>query len=70
MPIRIIQVEQGIYVAHVTPPHGNGFEWQSLHPMPTHALVKELLALGCHQTDISDAFSEANPLWLEKRGIH
>ena len=28
-------------------------------------LVAEWLELGCHQSDIGDAFVEANPDWLD-----
>jgi hypothetical protein len=32
--------------------------------MQRDELIDKLRALGCHQTDIGDAFSEADPDWL------
>ena len=55
------------YSAEVTPPHGGGVPWQSATPMHANALVAELVSHGCHQTDIGDAFSEADPDWLDRR---
>ena len=65
MPIKIERVEGG-YLAHVTPPHGNGRHWTSEYPQPAEALVAELQSRGCHQTDIGDAFYEADPNWLSE----
>jgi hypothetical protein len=31
--------------------------------MATDELVEALLGLGCHQSDIGDAFYEADPEW-------
>ena len=47
------------YIAEVTPPHGKNSHWKSAKPMPADSLIKELLNLGCHQTDIGDAFHMA-----------
>lgn len=63
MPIEIWRVETG-FLAHVTPPHGNGVEWQSTTPMDAEALIDALRDRGCHQTDIGDAFHAADPEWL------
>ena len=63
MPITIEKVPGG-YLARVTPPHGNGRSWASEHPQTADALVADLLKQGCHQTDIGDAFYEADPDWL------
>ncbi len=35
--------------------------------MTEEALVEHLLALGCHQTDIGDAFEAADPGWASRR---
>jgi hypothetical protein len=35
--------------------------------MTADVLVERLLALGCHQTDIGDAFYAADPGWLDRR---
>jgi hypothetical protein len=47
------------YVAHVRvsrPP----FEWQTQEPMTRVALDLKLFDLGCHVTDIEDAFEQAD----------
>ena len=51
------------YTAEVTPPHGGGLRWSSTEPMGINQLVAKLQELGCHQTDIGDALSEADPEW-------
>jgi len=66
MPIEIEKVDGG-YLARVTPPHGNDRAWASKHPQPAEALIAELQVRGCHQTDIGDAFYEADPNWLSER---
>ena len=65
MPIKILFTQKG-YFAQVTPPHGANSNWKNEQPMSAGALIKELLKLGCHQTDIGDAFYEADPDWLSK----
>ncbi len=54
------------YTAEVTAPHGNDTNWTSSAPLSCDELIKQLSAIGCHQTDIGDAFYEANPQWLEE----
>ena len=66
MAIKIEKVDGG-YVARVTPPHGDGRPWASDHPQSADALVAELQRRGCHQTDIGDAFYEADPNWLTQQ---
>jgi hypothetical protein len=53
------------YVAEVTAPHGSGMRWSSPAPATRDDLVSTLRELGCHQTDIGDAFYAADPSWLE-----
>lgn len=65
MPITIKKIDGG-YVAEVTHPHG-GAAWTTPAPLTADALVSELQARGCHQTDIGDAFYEADPDWLNGR---
>lgn len=62
MPIRI-ERHGDLYSAEVTPYLGRGVH-SSLEPMSKRALIDVLLGLGCHQTDIGDAFYEADPEWL------
>jgi hypothetical protein len=64
MAITIKKVEKR-YLARVTPPHGNGSNWEAHAPMTRDQLVQQLLSLGCHQTDIGDAFYDADPEWLD-----
>ena len=65
MPITVEMIEEGLYAARVTPPHGRNSSWTSPRPMRAGKLVAEWLELGCHQSDIGDAFVEANPDWLD-----
>jgi hypothetical protein len=62
MPITIEKVPDG-YVADVTPPHGRGEAWSTPTPLSADALIAALRSRGCHQTDIGDAFHEADPNW-------
>ena len=52
------------YRAEVTPPHGGGSPWTTSAPLGAKELVRELTSCGCHQTDIGDAFYEADDAWL------
>jgi hypothetical protein len=52
-----------LYEAKVTPPHGRGEPWATPQPMPRDTVIAALLDRGCHQTDIGDAFYEADPEW-------
>lgn len=58
-----IKREGNRYTAEVTPPHGRGTHWSSPEPMAVDVLIAALQRLGCHQTDIGDAFYEADPEW-------
>lgn len=64
MPIRIEEVD-GMYIAWASPPESER-EWQTPHPMTIEELDRRLFDLGCHITDISDAFYEADPDWVGK----
>ena len=61
--IKIEKVRDG-YLARVTSPHVQG-EWGNPTPLSCSELVKELRPRGVHTTDISDAFYEADPNWLQ-----
>ncbi len=63
MAIVIVPVGD-LYEATVTPPHGRGVRWASPRPMTADSIVAALLELGCHQTDIGDAFHDVDPDWL------
>lgn len=66
--IIIKKVRQGVYTAEVfnLPPNLTWVrpEWTTTAPLSTDDLIRELLAKGFHQTDIGDAFYEADPDWL------
>lgn len=53
------------YEATVTPPHSN-VEWSTPEPMTVDELDRKLFELGCHPTDVGDAFYEADPDWVER----
>lgn len=52
------------YEAVATPPHVREQAWRTSKPMKARELVAALRELGCHSTDIGDAFYAANPNWL------
>ena len=66
MPILIRRLEDGLYSAQVSPPHGRK-QWNTAGMVEGH-LVQVLLQLGCHQTDIGDAFEDADPGWAVRQG--
>ena len=63
MTILIQKVGAG-YIAKVAPPDAESV-WETLIPMECNPLIHQLLTLGCHQTDIGDAFYEADPDWVK-----
>jgi hypothetical protein len=63
MPIVITRVGGDLYEATLTPPHG-GRGWTTPQPMTRDILLQALRERGCHPTDISDAFYDADPEWL------
>jgi len=65
MPIVITRVGD-LYEGTITPPHGGDSPRSSLHPMTADSLIDALRDLGCHQTDIGDAFYAADPEWLRR----
>jgi hypothetical protein len=65
MAILIARVGQ-LYTAAVSPPHGRATPWRSARPVSAPELIDELLSQGCHQTDIGDAFYEADAEWLDR----
>ena len=52
------------YLAEVTPQHAGGIPWPATNPMAAEELIREPLKRGCHQTDIGDAFYEADDAWV------
>ena len=65
MAIEIIYHPNGRYSATVSPPHSGLRPSSILHPVAAAELIDRLQQLGCHQTDIGDAFYAANPKWLD-----
>ncbi len=63
MPIEIRKVGD-LYTARVWDPRQPGQAWATPKPMTCRRLVDLLVARGCHQIDVGDAFYEADPDWL------
>jgi hypothetical protein len=63
MPISVKR-DGNLYTGEVTPPHGGGRRWTTDHAVTGRELVELLKERGCHQTDIGDAFYEADRDWL------
>jgi len=59
--------EDGRYTAVTSPPHGSR-SWRTPEPLSAQELVIRLRELGCHTTDIGDAFCAAYPGWLDDIG--
>ena len=59
-----VRIKGGGYVATVSPNPLGGAAWESGKPMSGRALSDLLVELGCHQTDVGDAFYQADPSWL------
>jgi hypothetical protein len=53
------------YTATVTPPHGSA-AWATTDPLARTELIAKLREIGCHTTDIGDAFYAADPDWLSR----
>jgi len=60
--IRVEKTAEG-YIATVSAPLGGSERWTSPHPMPGKDLIAALAELGCHSTDIKDAFDAAGLEW-------
>lgn len=65
MPITIYKADDKFTVS-VSPPDGP--LWRSKEPMTVDEIFDKLIDLGCHTTDISDAFYAADPFWTRKEG--
>jgi len=64
--IRITKVGDGLYTAKSFSPAG-AEEWSTVQPLSRGKLIDELRKRGEHQTDIGDAFYDADPDWLSSR---
>ncbi|MGH9169878.1 MAG: hypothetical protein ACRD0Z_03250 [Acidimicrobiales bacterium] len=65
MPIKIQRLDSG-YVATVTPSKYRDVSWASDAVTSSDVLVEQLLELGYHLQDIVDAFTEADPEWMQR----
>lgn len=63
MAIKITRVGDK-YLADVTPPHRGGIAWSTAERLAAKELSRELADRGCLQTDIGDAFYEADDAWV------
>jgi hypothetical protein len=68
MTIRIKGAGDSLYSAELTLPDMPAVKaaWSTPAPMSADPLIEELLNRGAHQTDIGDAFYQADPGWLGK----
>lgn len=64
MPIKI-QRYNDLWTAEVTPQDVRKPHWHMSGPVSANELVKQLRDLGCHTTDIGDAFFAACPDWVK-----
>jgi hypothetical protein len=65
MPITIWRRDDK-YEVTVSPPHGP--LWRSGESMTSREIFDALIRMGCHSTDIRDAFDAADPFWTERPG--
>ena len=65
MPITVTKAEDDLYFVSASPPDADE-EWSPSQPLTGHQVTRGLQERGCHQQDISDAMSEADPKWIEK----
>jgi hypothetical protein len=54
-----------LYEARITSPN-NAAPWSTYAPVEEDVLIEALRDLGCHQTDIGDAFQTADPGWVDR----
>jgi hypothetical protein len=67
--IQISLSRPGLYAASLSPPHGNG-SWHTEEPLSFEVLLDTLLKMGCHPTDVADAFIDADPETRHRFGIN
>jgi hypothetical protein len=65
MPITVWRRDDK-YEVSVSPPHGP--PWRSSEPITSREIFDKLIGMGCHSTDIRDAFDAADPFWTERPG--
>jgi hypothetical protein len=58
----VVQKGEGGYIAQLTPHGDHPWATEQTSLPTTRSLLR---ALGCHTTDIGDAFYEANSNWLD-----
>jgi hypothetical protein len=68
VPIDIRWKGHDSYTARVSPPD-SARTWATPEPMTAKNLADKLQDLGCHTTDIADAFVSANPNWLDSVSV-
>ena len=70
MKVRIQKTSDGLYSAESFNPPSHQPVWTTSAAMNAYDLSRELLELGFHPTDISDAFEEADPDLIPKQREH
>jgi hypothetical protein len=53
----------GGYQVEATPPHVRS-AWKTAQPLSIKEIIAKLQELGAHQTDVGDAFYQADPNWI------
>ena len=65
MTLMVTKVSEALYTAEASPPHVRG-RWETEKPLRMHQLLDQLLALGIHQIDASDAINDADRVWFQQ----
>ena len=60
--IAIKKINDG-YQVEATPPHVRS-AWKTVQPLSVKEIIEKLRKLGAHQSDIGDAFYQADPSWI------
>jgi len=64
-----IKKESSGYSAIVRATNSDEIVWQSKKPMSSSKLMEQLCNIGCHQVDVIDALSAADPQWQKVGGM-
>jgi hypothetical protein len=65
MTLMVTKVSEAFYTAVASPPNVRE-KWETEKPLRMHQLLDQLLALGIHQIDASDAINDADRVWFRQ----